>query len=234
MITQERLKDLLHYDTETGVFTWIVTAGRHDRWKAGRVAGSLSKGYLCIRVDGKLHFAHRLAWLYVYGEFPPKHTDHINGDKSDNRISNLRACSSSVNMHGVKRKLTTNTTGHAGVSYDKTRDKYAAYAWLDNKKVFIGRYGSLEEAVSARKVAELDIAAWVEKRDYGKADALEIKKIKPKPVARSNNKTGFKNVSYNARTNKYEAGFRRNGKWVFHASFPTAQAANLALIKARQ
>ena len=92
MITQERLKELLHYDPETGVFTWKVDKG--TRARAGQEAGCLNgvSGYIDISIDKKLEKAHRLSFLYMDGSMPPEHTDHINGIRNDNRPQNLYAC----------------------------------------------------------------------------------------------------------------------------------------------
>jgi len=81
MITQADVKELLQYETETGVFYTLN----------GKVSGGKnSKGYVLLRVKGEKHYAHRVAWLYVNGEWPVNQIDHINGIKSDNRIENLR------------------------------------------------------------------------------------------------------------------------------------------------
>lgn len=88
MLTQARLKELFHYDKETGAFTHIK-ARRGVR--VGKILGCLANnGYLVIRADGKLYLAHRLAWMYVHGAFPPDQLDHINRMRTDNRLCNLR------------------------------------------------------------------------------------------------------------------------------------------------
>lgn len=100
-MTQERLKELLDYDPETGVFEWRVDRG--GSVKAGRSAGGIDrKGYVKIVVDGRAYRGHRLAWLYVYGRFPAQETDHINLIKADNRISNLREATRSNNCANKK------------------------------------------------------------------------------------------------------------------------------------
>ena len=88
LLTQRRLKEVLNYDAESGVFTWAI-----DRTKAvkGRIAGNKdSHGYWIIGIDGVRHSAHRLVWMYVYG-FYPKEIDHQNHIRTDNRLVNLRA-----------------------------------------------------------------------------------------------------------------------------------------------
>ncbi len=86
-MTQEKLKEILHYNPDNGIFTWLINANYSN--KKGTVAGRLSK-YYQIQYKNKKYYSHRLAWLYIYGEHPKNQIDHINRDKTDNRISNLR------------------------------------------------------------------------------------------------------------------------------------------------
>lgn len=101
MINQKRLKEVLDYDPATGVFTWRVEL--NARGKVGDPAGCNSWGYRVIRIDGRLYGAHRLVWLYVHGRWPDAMIDHVNGDRSDNRIENLREANSVQNAHNAKR-----------------------------------------------------------------------------------------------------------------------------------
>jgi len=103
MITVERLKELLNYNETTGAFTWKVTPKSY-RVAVGDVAGGVhSKGYIHIKIDGVTRFAHRLAWLYVFGSLPKQQIDHINRIKTDNRISNLRDVSATENNRNTSR-----------------------------------------------------------------------------------------------------------------------------------
>jgi HNH endonuclease len=89
IITRTRLKEFLHYDPETGVFTWLVKPCRNIL--AGSIAGNvMNEGYVMVKIDRKNYKAHRLAWLYVHGTFPPDQLDHINRGRADNRLCNLR------------------------------------------------------------------------------------------------------------------------------------------------
>jgi hypothetical protein len=97
-LTQDRLRELLDYDPDTGIFTWMVNR-RGGKAAVGVVAGSRNTdNYVSITVDGEEYLAHRLAFLYMTGAFPPKQVDHINTAKSDNRWCNLRACTSKEQM----------------------------------------------------------------------------------------------------------------------------------------
>lgn len=153
LLSQEKLKSLLHYDPETGVFTWLVRASSSA--KVGSVAGCLETyGYVVIRIDRKNYKAHRLAWLYLHGNLPPKQLDHINRDRSDNRICNLRLATSAENNQN--RSLSTkNTSGHIGVCWFKRTKKWKANIKLNNKEIHLGYFTDLSEAIEARKAAEV-------------------------------------------------------------------------------
>ena len=124
MLTQARLKELLHYDPETGAFTWRVdrTNGR----RAGDLAGSTREGHITIGVEGTQYYAHRLAVLYMTGKWPKAgmHVDHINRQKADNRWCNLRVVSHSKNMRnrdcfsGVYQNSRGRWSANMSVSFD--------------------------------------------------------------------------------------------------------------------
>ena len=150
MITQDELKKLLSYDPETGVFTRIIS-NRTDR--IGKQPGaSNSKGHIQIRLNGKLYVAHRLAWLYQYGKFPEHQIDHINGNKSDNRIENLRQATNKQNQENVPLQI-NNTSGYRGVSYDKRYKKFRAYVCHNLHNQTIGFFDTAEKAAIAAKDA---------------------------------------------------------------------------------
>ena len=124
-LTQQRLKSVLHYDPDTGLFVWLGPKPQ-KRHMLGCVAGSVGyQGYISIRVDGTPQQAHRLAFLYVTGEWPTGDVDHLNGRRADNRWENLRECSRSENMQNVSLQR-NNTSGHTGVTWNKGRRKWVA------------------------------------------------------------------------------------------------------------
>lgn len=145
MLTQERLKEVLNYDADTGVFTWAIK--RTNSVYIGKVAGSPQIGYISIRIDNKLYLAHRLAWLYVYGYFPKNHTDHINNIRDDNRICNLREATAAENLQNYPATRKNSKTGMIGVS--KKRKKYRARLMLNRKEIYLGVFDTPEEAQAA-------------------------------------------------------------------------------------
>lgn len=142
MLTQERLKELLTYNPETGLFYWNLSVGGSA---SGSQAGTITlTGYVQIRIDNKSYKAHRLAWLYENGKLP-KVIDHANGIKTDNRISNLRKASYLKN--NWNRSIQKNsTTGVKGVTFNKKDKKYHASVSKNYKRFFVGVFDSLCEA----------------------------------------------------------------------------------------
>lgn len=154
-----RLREVLHYDAETGVFVWV--ANRH-KTKIGTVAGtghnyykdgvSYKSGYIVIGVDGKLYLAHRLAWLYVYGVFPEFELDHINLVCSDNRWCNLRAATRIENMRNIGCS-TRNKSGAKGVCRNKTGKRWRAHLKINGSNRHLGTFDTVAEAAKAVEVA---------------------------------------------------------------------------------
>lgn len=141
-MTQDELKSLLNYDPETGVFTWVKSSGRA---KSGDVAGRISHGYRRIPVNGKCHMAHRLAWLIMVGEEPEHEIDHANGDKLDNRFSNLRAATRKQNATN-RGAMKNSKTGIKNVCYIAWRKKYKVQMKIGDKVKHIGYFDCLELA----------------------------------------------------------------------------------------
>jgi hypothetical protein len=139
-ITQDALKRILHYDPDTGVFSWIVSRGRMA--KAGNRAGIISDlGYRKIKISGRRHYAGRLAWLYMTGSPPEREIDHINGIRDDDRFENLREATRWQN--NANRIFKPNRTGSRGVA--KTGKTY--WARLGTK--YLGSYKTRAEAQAA-------------------------------------------------------------------------------------
>lgn len=153
-ITQEELKDLLRYDIDTGKFY-------HTRIRSGvsdlsQEAGCIDNGYVRIRLRGNNYRGHHLAWLYVHGELPSSDVDHINHNRSDNRISNLRLVSKVDNCRNTS-KFKTNTSGVTGVYWSKSKNKWQASISVNSKHKHLGTFVEFEDACKARKEAELEL-----------------------------------------------------------------------------
>jgi hypothetical protein len=149
ILSAERLREVLDYDQETGIFTWKLPTS--DRLKAGKVAGVLRGGhkYPRITVDYQTHGAHRLAWLHVHGVWPSGEIDHVNGDRSDNRIANLRDVPSFVNMQNQRRAHSRSASGLLGAWFDKRTGRWAASISVRGKRRFLGRFSTAEDAHAA-------------------------------------------------------------------------------------
>lgn len=150
-LTAERLREVLDYNPETGVFTRRITTG--SRAKAGDVAGCewtdrRGRKYLCIRLDGKLHRNHRLAWLWVHGKWPEHYIDHIDGDGLNNRLSNLRQATHSQNLCN-RPKPASNSSGYKGVCWSKPAQKWQAQIFINGKAKYLGLYETAEDAHAA-------------------------------------------------------------------------------------
>lgn len=150
-ITNERLKEVVNYCPDSGVFTRTISA---PRVKAGSIVGSMNNGYLRIRVDGVRYLAHRLAWLYMNGEFPDGEVDHINHLRNDNRICNLRDVTRQENSRNMVIPK-NNTSGCIGVIWRKNRKRWTAEIKVSGKSIKIGMYKNIADAVFARKAAEV-------------------------------------------------------------------------------
>lgn len=155
-LTQKYLKEILYYDPDTGVFMWLAARSRIN---AGDIAGYVTirsgKKYIDIGICGKTYRAHRLAWLYMHGAFPPNDIDHINGDGLNNSISNIKL--STAQENGMNKKLlSTNTSGMCGVSWGKGKNKWYSHIYYKGKQRYLGYYTTLLAATYARHVANIE------------------------------------------------------------------------------
>jgi hypothetical protein len=154
-VTQAALWRVAKYDPDTGIFTRRINTGRHDCHKAGEVMGTKTViGYIIIGLGNRRYMAHRLAWLYVHGEWPEQDLDHINRDKSDNRMANLRPATRLQNMQNVA-KHKHNTSGVKGVCWHSQRNKWRAQINVLYRQKYLGLFDTFEAAVAARAAAEV-------------------------------------------------------------------------------
>lgn len=145
-ISANELREMLAFDSETGVFTWRKRIG--TRAQAGAVAGNpTADGYMGIKLCRKSYLAHRLAWLHVHGEWPSKRIDHIDGNRSNNAIANLRDVSASVNSQNQKRARSDNKTGYLGVC--EWDGKFVAQIGLEGRIYKLGSFDAPELAHAA-------------------------------------------------------------------------------------
>lgn len=156
-ITQAELQKLIDYDPSTGIVRWKLRDG-YLRWNAkyaGKIAGSLKKsdGYMNIGINGQTLRLHRVIWILMNGDDSFEHIDHINGIRTDNRLENLRAVSRQQNMQN--RPLSyMNTSGHIGVSWNRSAQKWQAQIKYSRRSFYLGLFDDLEKAVEVRKEAE--------------------------------------------------------------------------------
>jgi hypothetical protein len=150
-LTLEHLREVLHYDPETGKFTWIASIGTKIR--PGREAGCKNHGYKLIRIDKVAYRAHRLAWLYMTGKYPEEEIDHVNQVKDDNRFENLRPVSRKQNMKNLP-SYRANKSGVTGVIWIERLKKWRASIRHDGKNKYLGIFENLEDARRVREQAE--------------------------------------------------------------------------------
>lgn len=165
ILTQAQLKEQLHYDPLTGDFTWLPRDRKYFTsnriWKSWNTRYSNEKagadhvhGYINIKLFHVLYRAHRLAFLYMTAEFPNQ-VDHINRVRNDNRWMNLRAANHQINQQN-RSKQSTNTSGFNGVYFDKHANKWRARISVNGKHHHLGRFDNIEDAISARKEANIE------------------------------------------------------------------------------
>ena len=139
-LTQERLRELLAYDRETGDFRWRISKGAAGRGSSPR--GVNPDGYKRLMIDGRRYYQHSLAWLWIYGYLPAR-IDHINGDRADNRLCNLRECTRSENRANC-RMYKNNRSGFKGVY--RRNNRWCAEVKWKRRKHHLGSYSTPEEA----------------------------------------------------------------------------------------
>jgi hypothetical protein len=151
-ISQEYLKSILNYNPDTGIFTWKIN--KSIGTKSNDIAGAINdKGYVKISINSKGHSAHRLAWLYMNGVYPPNQIDHINKVRSDNRFKNLRLATNKQNQENTSIRK-DNSSGTTGINWRKDLEKWQVRIQSHGKRITVGIYSGLELAIEAREKAE--------------------------------------------------------------------------------
>lgn len=147
-VSADRLREVALYHPGTGIF--YATPARPASVRPGSMLGYLRKdGYWYIRIDGHQYLAHRLAWLYVYGDWPKHLIDHIDGNKSNNRIENLRDVPKHINQQNIRTPYKSSSTNTLGVVWNKRDKQWYAVITTNKKKRHIGMFKNKEDAAMA-------------------------------------------------------------------------------------
>lgn len=150
------LRKLLTYNAETGELIWLPRnrAGWDTRY-ANKPAFTSDdgRGYRVGRIAKCKFYAHRVIWALVHGEWPVADVDHINGDRSDNRLANLRAVSHVENTRNQKSRV-NNTSGISGVTWNKSKSKWQAQISVGGRLIYLGRFDNIVDAAQARREAQ--------------------------------------------------------------------------------
>jgi len=163
MLAPDELKKLFRFDDETGQLFWLPRGRemfederQYKIWNTRfanceAMTADNGRGYRVGTINRKNYLAHRVIWALTHGEWPPEEVDHINGNRKDNRLCNLRAISVAENRRNQKIPR-NNKTGVIGLC--KSRGKYLATIRIDRRNIFLGRFDRMEDAIAARKTAE--------------------------------------------------------------------------------
>lgn len=150
----DRLHKKLHYDPETGIFTWRFSTGGARR---GSVAGGVNgEGYWQIWFDGRNHQAHRLAWFYMTGAWPSEEVDHKDGVRDNNRWGNLREASKAQNAQNRKTPI-TNRSGFIGADLHAASGLWRSQIQVSGRKIHLGTFQTAEEASAAYLAAKREL-----------------------------------------------------------------------------
>ena len=169
LLTQKRLREVLEYSPESGIFVWKIRVS--NRIRIGDTAGHRQHiGYIHIAIDNKTYYAHRLAFLYMEGYFPENDVDHLDGVRNNNRWKNLRHASRSCNLQNTKLRPIS-TSGFMGVSWSKYAKKWHARICIHRKRIHLGYYDTAEEAAIARCKFEDQHPDWT-------CDQLAVNRVK--------------------------------------------------------
>ena len=152
IVSFSRVVELLAYDPATGAFTWRIARARN---LAGAAAGRVERdGYRRIGIDSKLYPAQRLAWLIAHGQPPNGEIDHIDGDRDNNALRNLRDVSMRINRQNQRKAHIDNQSGLLGVSWFAARKKWRAQISVEGKLRFLGSFDDPADAHAAYLAAK--------------------------------------------------------------------------------
>lgn len=152
-LTQERVKELFDYDAENG---WLIRKKDNHGRIVNRPCGIKPNhhGYGPLTIDGNTYHVHRVIWLWHKGEWPENDIDHIDRDRMNNRIENLRPATRQENLHNIGMNR-NNSSGYPGVCFHKPTNKFMARIWINNKQIYLGLFTTAEEAFEAYMIAKI-------------------------------------------------------------------------------
>jgi hypothetical protein len=153
-MNQDYLKYRIKYNKHTGEFYWGLPYKSSNKKEGQRAGTNHPQGYRHINIDGKLYLAHRLAWLYEYGAFPVNKIDHINGDKADNRIENLRECTQQENCYNRVAR-TGSKSGIKNVCWNKNIELWQVIITYNGTRKCLGNFEDIELAELVAKEARI-------------------------------------------------------------------------------
>lgn len=153
LLDADELRRVLRYDPITGIFTWKARLANH--LKIGDVAGTVhARGYIAIGIRGKYYYGHRLAWLYITGDWPQEHIDHVDGNPHNNKWANLREASNIENLQNRAGPARHNKSGELGIYWEESKKRWYASIRVNKKTKNLGRFKEKADAVAVRKAAE--------------------------------------------------------------------------------
>jgi len=157
-ISAERVRELLNYCPETGIFTRAITTGYRGIHKAGDVVGTTRpNGYVYVGIERRQYAAHRLAWVIMHGKWPSADIDHIDGNRNNNKFTNLREATRSENNQNIRKARKHNVSNLLGVSFRKDTKKFQSRIVIDGKTIRLGCFHFAEEAHLAYLKAKSEI-----------------------------------------------------------------------------
>lgn len=236
----EYLRECFDYDPETGILTWKERPRSHfatDKGHAvalakfaGKTAGGKTRfGYLVVRVCATSILVHRAIWAMYYGAWPSKQIDHVNLNRADNRVNNLKEATNLENSHRLSLR-NDNTSGILGVSWHRASRTWRVNIEVAGRAIFLGYFKRIEDAAEARKQADIK---------YGFAhNHGDIRPDEPAGYVTgnlpANNVSGVRGCHWDKRKSRWVATLVRNGKQTHLGTFPTLEQAAAARKQAEE
>ena len=236
MLTQSRLKDLLHYDPLTGIFTRIKSY-RSDL--IGKIAGSLHcQGYIVITIDGNSYKAHRLAFLYMNAKFPDNIVDHKDTVRNNNIFTNLREATFSENLCNSNNRI-DNKSGVKGIFKHSVNNSWIAQIKFGGKKFYLGSFMNIQDAEKAINDKRSELHGEFSRHGCNSDALLDSPEVFKKKVLltdrnkNKNNSSGIRGISWHKQVGKWQANFSHRGEKYYLGCFVSKEEAESALTAKR-